>query len=605
MDRNSAIGLTLIAALLLVYFYFFAAKPVPQDKIEQAVASQVSPSDSTKQKTLATEPAIDSATIRQYGNLGSYLSGTEVETKVDSKELSISFSNHATIKNLELKNYKTYTKKPLFLVTPQTNSFALVGQYEGKEINLYSLYYRASTSKIGDTTQVVFEADLANGASLKHVYSIPSAGFEVGYRIETKGLTSTLTGESLTFTWHDKIPLVEKDIKDSRTKTTINYYLAEDKFDGLSESAMDFKSEAFAKPLKWIAIRQKFFINSIIAKNTFSGGEISTQGNERDSSTVKEANVKLFIPKADVLASKANFTYYFGPNDYRITPRVTKDFSLNLSLGWPPMLWINKFVIIPVFHFLEGFIGNYGLIIVLLVIFVKLVLAPLSYSSYMGMAKMKLLKPELDAIKEKNGDNTVQQQQDQMKLYQQAGVNPFSGCIPILLQMPILLAMFSLFPVSIELRQKTFLWADDLSTYDSLIQLPFNVPFLGAHISLFVVLMTVSQLFTTWQNNQMSTVDGPMKSMGYIMPIVFMFILNSFSAGLSFYYLVSNLATLAQQAIIKRFVDEDKIKAIIEENKKKAATGTPTKSKFMNKLSEAMKASEEARKAAEARKKKG
>jgi YidC/Oxa1 family membrane protein insertase len=171
--------------------------------------------------------------------------------------------------------------------------------------------------------------------------------------------------------------------------------------------------------------------------------------------------------------------------------------------------------------------------------------------------------------------------------------------------MPILLAMFSLFPVSIELRQKTFLWADDLSTYDSLIQLPFTVPFgFGSHISLFVVLMTISQLIATWQNNQMTTVEGPMKSMGYIMPVVFMFILNSFSAGLSFYYLVSNLATFAQQAIIKRFVDEDKIKAIIEENKKKAATGSPTKSKFMNKLSEAMKASEEARKAADSRKKK-
>jgi YidC/Oxa1 family membrane protein insertase len=427
----------------------------------------------------------------------------------------------------------------------------------------------------------------------------------VGYKIETNGLSGSLTGESLTFTWHDRIPLVEKDIKDSRAKTTINYYLAEEKFDGLSESAMELKTEAFAKPLKWIAIRQKFFINSIIAKNTFSGGEISTQGNERDSTTVKEANVKLFIPKADVLANKANFKYYFGPNDYRITPDVTKDFSLNLSLGWPPMIWINKFVIIPVFHFLEGFIGNYGLIIVILVIFVKLVLAPLSYSSFIGMAKMKLLKPELDAIKLKNGDNAAQQQQDQMKLYQQAGVNPFSGCIPLILQMPILLAMFSLFPVSIELRQKTFLWADDLSTYDSLIQLPFTVPFgFGSHISLFVVLMTISQLIATWQNNQMTTVEGPMKSMGYIMPVVFMFILNSFSAGLSFYYLVSNLATFAQQAIIKRFVDEDKIKAIIEENKKKAATGSPTKSKFMNKLSEAMKASEEARKAADSRKKK-
>ncbi len=603
MDRNSAIGITLIAVLLLVYFYFFASKPVPPEATRQTTSIAPASRDSAR-ATLAAKPAMDSATAKQYGNLASYLTGEETSTTVDSKDLLVSFSNHGTIQKVELKNFKTYKKEPLLLVTPETNSFALVGQYEGKEVNIYSLFYKASTSKIGDTTVVSFQATLGDGGYLKHIYSIPASGFQIGYRIESKGLNASLTGESMTFAWHDNIPLVEKDIKDSRAKTTINYYLAKEKFDGLSEGAMELKSEAFAEPLKWIAIRQKFFINSIIAKNTFSGGEISTQGNERDSSIVKEANVKLFIPKADVLAGKAQFSYYFGPNDYRITPDVTKDFSLNLSLGWPPMLWINKWVIIPIFHFLESFIGNYGLIIFLLVVFVKLILAPLSYTSYLGMAKMKLLKPEIDILKEKNGDNATQQQQDTMKLYQQAGVNPFSGCIPVLLQMPILFAMFSLFPVSIELRQKSFLWADDLSTYDSIVNLPFTIPFYGDHVSLFVILMTISTLIYTWQNNQMTTVEGPMKTMGYIMPIVFLFIFNTFSAGLSFYYFVSNLITFGQQAIIKRFVDEDKIKAILEENKKKSATGTPTKSKFMNKLSEAMKASEEARKASEGKKKK-
>jgi YidC/Oxa1 family membrane protein insertase len=283
---------------------------------------------------------------------------------------------------------------------------------------------------------------------------------------------------------------------------------------------------------------------------------------------------------------------------------VTTGFEENLSLGWPPMSWINRFVIIPVFHFLQKYLTNYGLIIILLVLMVKIILLPLSYSSYLGMAKMKLLKPEMDAIKEKNGDNMAQSQQDTMKLYKQAGVNPFSGCIPLILQMPILFAMFYFFPISIDLRQKSFLWAEDLSTYDSILNLPFTIPFYGAHVSLFVLLMTVSTLIYTWQNNQISSVAGPMKSMSYIMPIVLVFVLNSFSAGLSFYYFVSNLITFAQQAIIKRFVDEDKIKAIMEENKKKAATGTGKKSKFMTKLEEAMKASEEARKAAEAKKKK-
>ena len=178
--------------------------------------------------------------------------------------------------------------------------------------------------------------------------------------------------------------------------------------------------------------------------------------------------------------------------------------------------------------------------IILLVLFIKLLLTPLSYSSYMGMAKMKLLKPELDAIKEKNGDNAAQTQQDQLKLYQQAGVNPFSGCIPLLLQMPILFAMFYFFPVSIQLRQQHFLWAEDLSTYDSILDLPFKIPFYGDHVSLFVLLMTASTLVYQWQNNQISSVQGPMKSMGYFMPVIFMFVLNNFSAGLSFYYFVSS-----------------------------------------------------------------
>jgi YidC/Oxa1 family membrane protein insertase len=214
------------------------------------------------------------------------------------------------------------------------------------------------------------------------------------------------------------------------------------------------------------------------------------------------------------------------------------------------------------------------------------------------MAKMRLLKPELDLIKEKYGENMAQIQQEQMKLYQQAGVNPFSGCIPVLLQMPILFAMFYFFPVSIELRQQSFLWAEDLSTYDSILNLPFTIPFYGAHVSLFTILMTISTLIYTWQNNQISSVTGPMKQVSMIMPVVFMFLLNSFSAGLSFYYFVSNLVTFAQQAIIKRFVDEDKIKRVMDEHKKKMLTtgGTGKKSKFMAKLEEAMKASEEARK---------
>jgi len=597
MDRNSAIGLTLIAVLLLIYFNFLAPTPVTETaKLSQVTASATD--NSIKIDSLAQSNSIDSTVLHQYGSLSSFLSGSEESTNIENNDLKITLSNKGYLKEIQLKNFKTYSQEPLFLAKGGNNTFSLVTNYEGKEIDLYKLFYEVETSKKADTTLITLSAKTGGSSFIKHIYSIPPAGYQIGYEIQTAGIP--LGGKNLNYRWNNKVALQEKAMEDSRNKTTINYYDVKGDFDGLTETSTDLESDALANPIKWVAIRQKFFISSIIAKNSFSGGEVKTFANINDSSVVKDANVELFIPAEDVAAKKASFQYYFGPNDYDILPNVVEGFSKNLSLGWPPMLWITKYVLIPVFKFLERFFSNYGVIIMLLVFFVKLVLLPLSYKSYLGMAKMKLLKPELDLIKEKNGDNMAQNQQDQMKLYQQAGVNPFSGCIPLLLQMPILFAMFWFFPVAIQLRQQPFLWAEDLSAYDSIATLPFSIPFYGDHVSLFVILMTGASLLSVWQNNQLSSVQGPMKSMQYVMPVIFMFVLNSFSAGLSFYYFFSTIVTFAQQAIIKRFVDEDKIMAVMEDHKKKMLSGggTGKKSNFMSKLEQAMKASEEARKAA-------
>ncbi len=597
MDRNSAIGMTLIAVLLMVYFYFFSPSPTP------VITKKTDSIASVLKKEEATQAAkVDSAVIQSYGNLGSLLQGSEEFTKVENEDLRIVLSNKGFISELELKKFKTYSQKPLYLIFNNNNSFTLKATYDGKDVDLYQLFYTPSVRKNADTTIITLKAKISESSFISHIYSVPPSGFKIGYKLESSGVT--FAGKNISFQWRDAIALQEKDIADSRNKTTINYFSNDGKFDGLTETGDDTREEAFANPIKWVSIRQKFFISSIIANQSFSGGEVKLSVNTSDSSVVKNASVELFIPTENVSSKKASFDYFFGPNDFKVINNVTPGFDENLSLGWPPMSWINRFVIIPIFKFLERFIGNYGIIIVLLVLFVKIVLLPLSYSSYLGMAKMKLLKPEMDAIKAKNADNMAQSQQDTMKLYKQVGVNPFAGCIPLLLQMPILFAMFTFFPMSIELRQKHFLWAEDLSTYDSILNLPFTIPFYGDHVSLFVLLMTASTIIYQWQNNQISTVEGPMKTMGYIMPIIFLFVLNSFSAGLSFYYFVSNLITFTQQAVIKRFVNEDKIKAIMEENKKKSATGTGTKSKFMTKLEEAMKASEESRKAAASKKKK-
>ncbi len=596
MDRNSAIGLTLIAALLMAYFYWFSPVPPPPTPQPSSVPSEMGAQDSTQTSTIPS----DSALTATFGDLSSSMKGQEESTLIENEDLKLIFTNKGGIlKEVELKKYKTYHQQPLKLITTTNNEFNLLAKYQGKDLDLYKLYYQVNEKKNGDTTELQFSISLNGGSEISHVYKIPAKGYQIIYQIKSNGFGDQLSGEYLSFQWKNILKPIEKDLADTRIYSTITYYSDADGFDELSERSTDTETEIFGAPLKWITIKEKFFLSSIIAKNSFSGGEVETAVNESDTSVVKRASARLFIPLNDVKQNKADFKFYFGPNDYQTIGVVAEKFTKNVYLGWPPVFWINKFVIFPVFHFLTKIISNYGLIIIILVILLKLVLFPLSYKSFLSMAKMKVLKPELDEIKERVGDDMTKVQQEQMKLYQQVGVNPISGCIPVLLQMPILFAMFYLFPASIELRQQPFLWAEDLSTYDSLIRLPFTVPFLGSHISIFTILMTAATLLYTWQNNQISSVQGPMKTMSYVMPVIFLFVLNSFSSGLTFYYFISTVVTFIQQAIIKRFVDEDKIKAIMEENKKKNLASGGKKSRFMSKLEEAMKASEETRRKAE------
>jgi YidC/Oxa1 family membrane protein insertase len=601
MDRNSAIGLTLIAALMMVYFFWLS--PQPETQPQEQTAPTVSES-ATKPEAKQEPVVTDSILTATYGDLSASFKGEEKITSIETADLKINFSNKGgIIQYLELKNYKAYSGAPLVLIEPTSNSFGLQSKFKGEAIDFYTLYYTTNSQKIGDTTVLNFKLQLASGAELTHTYKIPDRGYEIGYSIASRGLDKDLA-DQLTFQWNNSLMLVEKDIADNRNNTTVNYNL-NGTVDWLTERSTDIEKEVLPAGVKWVSIKQKFFLRSLIAKNGFAGAEIETSVDPADLVIVKKASVKLLITGKSVADGTADFKFYLGPNDYKKIGGVAEKFNQNVYLGWPPVYWINKFIIFPVFYFLTTFIGNFGLIIVILVIAIRIILLPLSYKSYLSMAKMKVLKPELDEIKEKHGDDMSKVQSEQLKLYQTVGVNPISGCIPLLLQMPILFAMFYLFPNSIELRQEHFLWAEDLSTYDSILSLPFTIPFYGSHVSLFTLLMTASTLVSVWQNSQMTSVQGPMKSMQYIMPVIFLFVLNSFPSGLSFYYFMTNIVTFGQQAIVKRFVDEDKIKRIMEENRKKNASGEGKKSKFMTKLQEAMKASEEARKSAEEAKKKG
>ena len=593
MDRNQATGLILIALLLIVYLQFFAPQPTkPEDNSEQITTTDPIPSE-TEAPQDNLQP--DSLEQQASGGYPSAANGREETITLENDKLIVTLSSHgAIIRQVELKGFTTDAGEPLILIDNGNDTFNWFTTTNGQRINLSKLFFQVNESTKGDTSIVDFNLTTEAGANISYRYMLPPSGYLLKHEISSG---NNDLGE-LSLDWTDNIRHLERDIEISRINTTVAWLEAEDEsYESLSERSEDLEEETISQSIGWVAVKQKFFTSAIITDKAFSKGYFATSVDQSQTDVVKTAKINLTHP-ASTDGNSTTFTYFFGPNKYEILKAVAPEFSKNLDLGWPPMSWVNRFVIIPMFNLLSGFISNYGVIIIIMVLVIKLALFPLSYKSYVSMAKMKVLKPQLDEIKEKHGGDQMKAQQDQLKLYQSVGVNPVSGCIPMLLQMPILLAMFYFFPESIELRQESFLWADDLSTYDSIASWDTYIPLLsdiyGNHVSLFVLLMTASTILYTWSNQQVSTVQGPMATFSYLMPIIFMFVLNSFPAALSFYYFVSNIVTFGQQWAIRKFVNDEKLLKKLEENKKKI--GTKKKSSFQQRLEEAMRASQEAKK---------
>jgi len=599
MDKNTATGLILMSLLLIIYFQFFSPtveQPVQtqpgQDQIDdnRSIPTQIRPQE---QLSAITDAVSSEENKLRYGIFSKGATGESTIITIENQDGSFTFDTKGgVISKVLLKNFLTYYKKPLVLLDRNSSKTSLILTGATSVIDLNELYYKASQTKTADTTILTFTLDLEQGRKIKQIYSIPPSGYKIGYKVSLQGLDAYLQTDPV-YRWENRLKNLEHDIEDSRIRATINYYTLADGFDGFSERSTDFDEESLPAT-SWVSFKQHFFTSAIIAENNFASGKVSITVDENDTSTVKIGIVSMKVPASDFKSGAASFTYYLGPNTYQVLKKVTKGFDKNVYMGWPPVNIVNEYLIIPIFNFLEKYISNYGIIIIILVLIIKILLSPLSYKSYLSMAKTKVLKPELDEMKAKYPDDMQKQQKEQMKLYQQVGVNPLSGCIPMVLQMPILFAMFYFFPSSIELRQKSFLWADDLSTYDSILDLPFTIPLYGDHVSLFVLLMTASTILYTWSNNQVSTVQGPMKSMMYMMPFIFMFVLNSFPAALSFYYFIANIVTFGQQALIRKFIDEDKILAVLNENRLR--NKDKKKSKFQLKLEQAMKASEDSSK---------
>jgi YidC/Oxa1 family membrane protein insertase len=600
MDKNNIIGLTLMMVMLAVYFQFFSPEPPISEIIDNPVVDNTPSSLPEKVNNevalnLPLDPSdssLNQLNRLKYGLFSSKIAGEESVINLTTDELEVAFTNKGgTFKNVEIKNYTTYDSLPLHLFN-ENHAIDIYFDHLSKSISLKDLFFESELIKYTDSTELVYSLDV-NGKRLRQIYTLYDKGFEINYRIENDGFDQLIDTQNLNFYWEGKMPKIERELLDARQRATTRYYSISGNTDYISKTATEYEEMPIDEPVKWLAFNQKFFTASVIAENSFSKGLI-TLTPSTDDQIVKQGALSSEIPFTDFVNNRAQFKFFFGPNKYSVLNEVTEGFSQNIELGWVFLPFINKYLIIPIFNFLEQFMSNYGLIIIIMVLIIRVILSPLTYKSHISMAKMRVLKPELDAIKEKHDGDMQKAQSDQMELYRKAGINPLSGCIPVLLQFPILVSLFYFIPSAIELRLESFLWADDLSSYDSILSLPFNIPFYGDHVSLFTLLMAGSTILYTMANSQMTTIQGPMKTMQYLMPIMFLFFFNSYPSGLSYYYFITNLVSFGQIALFRKFVNEDKIKLIMEENKKKNVN--KKKSKFQSRLEDAMKANQTAQK---------
>lgn len=593
MDRNQAAGLILFAAVLLIYSIFFATTPEPlpeeSNTVTQTIPQESSDVDTIAQEIIQPDSIQDLIAQRQFGVFAPMTKGTGEEIVLENDKISVTFSTKgAEITKVELKEFKTWDQRPLVLLDNESSDLSFSIQTEKGPLSLNDFYFNPTASTVdveGNPVSLITFIAKAGSGSITRTYSLADGGYVLDKSLEFAGLSNSLKDTTILVNWDAKLIRQEQDIEESRRKTNINFFTSEESHDYLSTTSETDDADV-QEPLKWVSFSQRFFTTGIIAANNFSSAKFNQQ-TPQDTLSIKNVQAAMVLPLDN---NKVDLSYYFGPNRYNTLKKITPGFEKNVDMGYFFVSWVNKYIIVNLFQFLEKYFTNYGIIIIIIVLIIKIALTPLTYKSYIGMAKMRVIKPEIDELKAKYPDDPTKMQQEQMKLFGQLGVSPISGCLPLVFQMPFLFAMFFFFPNAIELRQQSFLWAHDLSTYDSILRLPFTIPFYGSHVSLFTILMTVSQIAYTHFNNQLTAQTGPMKNLGYIMPVVFMFVLNSFPAALSFYYFVSNMVTFGQQALIKLFVDDAKIREKIEQNKVKNVD--KKKSKFQQKLEDAMKAAD-------------
>jgi len=564
---------------------------------------------------LATNDSIsEQLDLKKYGAFAVAAKGSDQDIIIENDVLKLKISKKGgNISYAQVKGFRTYDTLPLIIFDKNTVDFSLL--LNDKHVETRDLYFEpiingmhsdqdsfhVATGENLTLSMRVYPNDEQGNINRNHFlefeYIISGDNHMVDINLNMKGMSPYIPYSYIVLNWDMIMTGKEKDVVQERKHTTIYYKYKDQDVDYLSE-ASDEDSEELKTKVQWISFKQQFFSASLIAENAFKDADISIKVDENNPNPkyLETMHSEITIPLSNSEIEKFPMKMYFGPNKYKILKKYDLDLEQLIPLGWGFFLlhWINQYVTIPVFDFLSGFGWNYGIIILVLTILLKIVLFPIAYKTYLSTAKMRVLKPEIDEIAAKypKKEDSMKKQQATMALYKKAGVNPMAGCLPMLLQMPILFALFRFFPASIELRQQSFLWADDLSSYDAIVSWSQHIPllsdFYGNHVSLFTVLMTVSTILYTKMNNQMmsSSQQMPgMKTMMYLMPLMFLGFFNNYASGLSYYYFLANIITFSQMYLMRKFVNEDAIHAKLQANKKKPVK----KSKFQQKLEEMAK----------------
>jgi YidC/Oxa1 family membrane protein insertase len=615
-NKNTLIGTILLAFLIFGLFWYSNKFNKPTGASAKAGTSQTqstpgtsATSDNTTQPNTGNDTivsaapvALDSAAAQgQLGPFAATANGTDKDYVIENEVQKITISSRGgAIKSVLLKKYTTWDKKPLYLFTDRTQQFSYQFVIAGNRIvNTKNLYFEpiGESFEVKGTEQktITFRLKAGDGQYFEQKYTLKGDDYHVGYDVTAVGLDKIMPNSNdIQLTWTNTLQNLEHSVATERRYSALYYRYSNGDVAHLDEDKPN-QQDALTGKADWISFKQQFFNATIFGKGLFKGS-VKADFSKDDKNYVKKYDATLIMDYHPAQTATYAMGFYFGPNRYSTLKKSGDDFESiiklspdNFVFNW--IKYITKFAIIPVFNILDAVHLNYGIIILILTILLKLVLTPLTWKAIKSGAFMKVLKPEIDALKEKYGDDSQKISTEQMKIYQKAGVSPFGGCLPMLLQMPILLSMYYFFPNSIELRQQPFLWASDLSSYDAIFT--WVTPILGQdHLSLFTVLMTITSILSAVYNqNQsgMANTQPGMQYMPYIMPVMLMFMFNSFPAALTYYYLLQNVLTVAQQWVMQKyFIDEAALIAKVEENKKNPAK----KSGLMKRLEDIQKQAE-------------